>query len=374
MDNSINENKFLEEIRNTKAVNKINKCDDDILKILRNLIYLEKLDKKGGPDYAYKQYYFEKFSIDSYERKYNKNKKCFSMGKVIKNKVDRKSRYKSNIFGTLTFSDEDIRSNIRYMRKNLIDMIEQKLLRLDTYKMNYSIGKIFGLIIEVEDFCQVYTNDKGEYFSRIVDTNGLRLEKYEIYKDYNLVKKIQEICDRKVDILIFKENISFGNILINCIDIRNKIIKSEMIVYPNKIFQICKGSPIIVSTRKIENTNIQYKSNKHLESKYEKINIDGIELYKSSEPNVYSDSRKKFFFETTQNMIALNPNITVEEFLVYFSTIIKEELIIKDIDEIVKLKRQTPMQSYIHLSLRNGNGVYRVNTNRKLYFKFSEIS
>ena len=374
MDNSINESKFLEEIRNAKAVNKINKCDDDILEVLRNLIYLEELDKKGGPDYAYKQYYFEKFSIDSYERKYNKNKKCFSMGKVIKNKVDRKSRYKSNIFGTLTFSDEDIRSNIRYMRKNLMDMIEQKLLRLDTYKINYSIGKISGLIIEVEDFCQVYTNDKGEYFSKIVDTNGLKLEKYEIYKDYNLVKKIQEICDKKVDILIFKENISFGNIMINCIDLRNKIIKSEMIVYPNKIFQICKGSPIIISMSQIENTNIQYKSNKNLESKYEKINIDGIELYRSSEPNVYSDSRNKFFFETTQNMIALNPNITAEEFLMYFSTIIKEELIIKDIDEIVKLRRQTPMQSYIHLSLKNGNGVYRINTNKKLYFKFSEIS
>lgn len=73
-------------------------------------------------------------------------------------------------------------------------------------------------------------------------------------------------------------------------------------------------------------------------------------------------------------MIALNPNITAEEFLMYFSTIIKEELIIKDIDEIVKLRRQTPMQSYIHLSLKNGNGVYRINTNKKLYFKFSEIS
>ena len=374
MDNSINESRFLEEIKSAKIVNKVNKCDDDILEVLRNLIYLEELDKKGGPDYAYKQYYFEKFSIDSYERKYNKNHKSFSRGKVIKNKVDRKSKYKSNIFGTLTFSDEDIRSNIRYMRKNLIDMVEQKLLRLNTYKINYSVGKIFGLIIEVEDFCQVYTNDKGEYFSRIVDTKGLKLEKYVIYKDYNLVKEIQKICDKKVDILIFKDNTSFGNIMINCIDLRNKIIKSEMIVYPNKIFQICKGSPIIVSMMQIENTNIQYKSNKNLESKYEKINIDGIELYKSSEPNVYSDSRKNFFFETTQNRIALNPNITVEEFLMYFSTIIKEELIIKGIDEIVKLKRQTPMQAYIHLSLKNGNGVYRVNKNRKLYFKFSEIS
>ena len=28
------------------------------------------------------------------------------------------------------------------MRKKLIDMIEQKLLRLDTYKISYSIGKI----------------------------------------------------------------------------------------------------------------------------------------------------------------------------------------------------------------------------------------
>lgn len=117
-----------------------------------------------------------------------------------------------------------------------------------------------------------------------MDTKGLKLEKYEIYRDYNLVKKIQEICDKKVDILIFKENISFGNIIINCIDLRNNIIKSEMIVYPNKIFQICQGSPIIVSMRQIENTNIQYKSNKNLESKYEKIDIDidGIKLYKSS--------------------------------------------------------------------------------------------
>lgn len=374
MNNSINESIFLKEIKRTKIVNKVNKCDDDILEIIRNLIYLEELDKKGGPDYAYKQYYFEKFSIDSYERKRNKNDKSFSVGKVIKNKVDKKSKYKSDIFGTLTFLDEDIRSNIRYMRKNLIDMIQQKLLRLDTYKINYSIGKIFGLIIEVEDFCQVYTNSKREYFSKIIDTKDLKLEKYEIYRDYNLIKEIQRICAKKVDLLIFKENVNFGNIMINCIDLRNKITKSEMIIYPNKIFQISKGSPIIVTMRQIENTNIKYKSNKNLTSNYEKINIDGIELYKFSEPNVYSDSKQNFFFETTQNMIALNPNITSEEFLMYFSTIIKEELIVKDIGEIIKLKRETPMQSYIQLNLMNRKGVYRINTNRKLYFEFSEIS
>ena len=44
------------------------------------------------------------------------------------------------------------------MRKKLVDMIGQKLLRLDAYKTNYSIGKVFGLIVEVEDFCQIYSN------------------------------------------------------------------------------------------------------------------------------------------------------------------------------------------------------------------------
>lgn len=96
------------------------------------------------------------------------------------------------------------------------------------YKNNYKKGKKFGLIIEVEDYCQVYTNNEWKYFSEIIDTKDLKLEKYEIYKDYNLINNMKEICKNEVNWLVFVEDMYYEKISMNYISVKDSINVDKM--------------------------------------------------------------------------------------------------------------------------------------------------
>ncbi len=373
MNNAKLENEFLNKIKNAIQINSINESKDDLNFVIKNLEYLDELDKHGGPDYAYNEYYFEKFSIDSSPRNKRENNKSYSRKKVIDNKIKNEAKYKSDIFSILTFTGEDIRTNIRYMRKNLKEMIEQKLQKQDKYKQNYSSGKIFGFIIEVEDLCQVYTNENGEYFSVIRDTSNLKLEKYEIYKDYNLIKQIENICNGKVKYLVFVEKSNWNNVIINYIDLDAKIKKYNMKIYPNKLFQLCLGSINVVSMRNVDNTNIQYSLKKDINMCSEEIQINEITLKKYTEPNVYTDDKKLLFFETTQHMLALSPNISKSEILEYFNILIRKQIELTIQEKKYILKRETPLNAYINISLIKREALYRISSNKVLKFNFDQI-
>lgn len=373
MDNAKLEAEFLNKIKNAIQINSINDDTENIKDIIKKLEYLEELDKNGGPDYAYNEYYFEKFSIDSSPRNKRKNNKSYSRKKVIDNKVHKASECESEIFSTLTFTGDEIRTNIRYMRQNLKEMIEQKLQRKDKYRQNYSSGQIFGLIIEVEDLCKVYTNEEGEYFLEIRDTSNLKLEKYEIYKDYNLIKQIKSICSGKLKYLIFVENANWNNVIINYIDVTAEIKKENMKMYPDKIFQLCSGCVNVVSMKNVDNTNIQYSIKESTNICSEEIQINGLNLKKYTEPNVYTDDKRLFFFETTQHMLALSPNISEREIIEYFNILVLKQLELTVQEEKYILKRETPLDAYIHISPIQRKGLYRINSNRTLEFSFQEI-
>ena len=119
MDNAKLEVEFLNKIKNAIQINSINDDTENIKDIIKKQEYVEEIDKNGGPDDAYKEYYFEKFSIDSSPRNKRKNNKSYSRKKVIDNKVHKASECESEIFSTLTFTGDEIRTNIRYMSQNL---------------------------------------------------------------------------------------------------------------------------------------------------------------------------------------------------------------------------------------------------------------
>lgn len=374
MDNAKIEVEFLEKLKKSNNVSIINETKERIKDVIDNLKYMEVLDKKGGPDYAYNEYFFEKFSIDSSKREMNKNNKSFSKIKVLNNKIEKSAEYQSEIFDTLTFSENNIRTNIRYMRENLQEMIEQKIKRKERYKKNYSTGKIFGLIIEIEDYCEIYTNDKGEYFSSIdVDTSDLIIEHYEIYRDYNLITKLRKRFSADIDIIIFVEHANFNNVEINCIDLRNEIKIENMKNYPNKILQLCHGTKTIIKALQYNNTNIQYTCHQNIEIIQNEIMIEGNILRITNEPNVYMDNKEMLFYESTQKKLALNPKITEKNFLKYFPILIKENIELNIQDKKYILKRVSPLMSYIHISLINGKGIYRINKYKELRFNFKEI-
>lgn len=61
MNNSINEIKFMEKIKNANQINYINGNSIDLEKIIRNLNYLEEQDRIGGLDFTYNEYFLRSF-------------------------------------------------------------------------------------------------------------------------------------------------------------------------------------------------------------------------------------------------------------------------------------------------------------------------
>lgn len=61
MNNSINEIKFMERIKNANQINYINGNSIDLEKIIRNLNYLEEQDRIGGLDFTYNEYFLRSF-------------------------------------------------------------------------------------------------------------------------------------------------------------------------------------------------------------------------------------------------------------------------------------------------------------------------
>lgn len=61
MNNSINEIKFMERIKNANQINYINGNSIDLEKIIRNLNYLEEQDRMGGLDFTYNEYFLRSF-------------------------------------------------------------------------------------------------------------------------------------------------------------------------------------------------------------------------------------------------------------------------------------------------------------------------
>lgn len=61
MNNSINEIKFMERIKNANQINYINGNSIDLGKIIRNLNYLEEQDRMGGLDFPYNKYFLRSF-------------------------------------------------------------------------------------------------------------------------------------------------------------------------------------------------------------------------------------------------------------------------------------------------------------------------
>lgn len=127
--------------------------------MLRNLIYLEELDKRGGPDYAYKQYYFEKFSIDSKLKQYiiipSDNLKNI-IEEIFKDNISKLERYsikKNPIFDKEKLQEYIDKApkeyTIQEIDKNIAEKIkeEQFVLITDNYEKN-GVG-----------YCCIYNNE-----------------------------------------------------------------------------------------------------------------------------------------------------------------------------------------------------------------------
>ena len=374
MNNSKIEIKFLNDIKQYSQINLINTTNEDISKLISNIEYQEELDKKGGPDYVYETYLFEKFSIDSSKRTFNPNNKKYSIQKAKYNQMKHRAKYRDEIFNIVTFSARFPKTNVRYLKENLLEMIKQKTYHLGTYKKNYPTGDSFNLIIEIETICEVYTNDKGEFFSdETMDTDELKLVPYRICKDFNLISKIKKEYSPLISLIIFVERINSDTIL-SCIDLRNEIVKDKMETYPDKILQIVLGDINQINMQSVSNTNIQYIAEEPLINECHEMIINGINMHRMDEYSyIYVDEQELLYFEATQKLIALNPTITDVDILRYFGILLCKQLTINFNNKQIKLERSTPLNGYLKLNFNGGLGLFKVNNDRNLVFKFNEI-
>lgn len=348
MQNAITEEKFAAKIRNNCRINLLNNIRFNMAELLNNLQPLD------PPDFVYEKHIFEKFEADAFEKFDTKYGKRASIEKRNLSRMQTRVKSPQDIFQTISFRTPLELSNTKHLKKNIDDMIEQKTQKLSQYLAAYPEGKFKNIIIELATRVEVYIDKNGNYFDKKGDSSNLFKVKYQVYKDLNFMRSIQEKYKDHWDVIIFVEEIRIKGeafYIIHCFDLKSEISSVKMICYPETIFQIRFGSTHCIVSKICSTTNIRYMSDcipnnfRSLDVKSIKINDETLFKHETYD-SVYVSEDGIFYFETSQLACAIDPDLQGEKLRLYVQYLIDEFLRISyDGNEYV-LNRETPLSSF----------------------------
>lgn len=348
MHHAINEEKFAAAIKDHCRINLLNDVRFDMAELLNNLQPLD------PPDFVYDEHFFEKFEVDAFEKFETKKGKKASLEKRNVDKMQARVKSPQDIFQTIAFKTPLELSNTKHLKKNIEDMIEQKTQKLSKYSAAYPAGIYRNIIIELVTRVEVYIDREANFFDKKVDSHDLFKVKYQVYRDRNFISKVQDKYRDKWDIIVFVEKIFIKGdefFIIHCFDLKSDIATEKMKDYPETIYQLCHGGTHCIVSKKCNTTNIRYGSDS-LPSSVRSLDVNNIRIYDvtlykhETYDSVYVSDDGVFYFETSQLVCAIDPELHEEKPDRYIKYLIDENLKISYEDYEYSLSRITPLSSF----------------------------
>lgn len=362
MKNTNDEQTFLEELKHYYQIVNINSTSHDIAHLIDNLVVFE------SPDFVFGENYVEKFKVDNYKRQPNKKGKMASKHRSDDARLNRRVEIPQDIFCTTHYYAPDERTNTRYLKNNIEELISEKTEKQTVYATRYPNARYKHLFIELKCRSQIYTDDSGNYFSEVVSEDGLHLEYYEVYRDYNFMMQVKKQFSDCWDLLIFVDRFQNRDgqlYYLYCFDLKQEIDKNRMKQYPDRIFQIMKGAQQVYHLQGgVSTTNVRYQiagkagSIHHLDTN--EININNITMTKHEFMDaVYVSEDSGFLIETSQKVCAINPDSEIWIMARYIPFLLQDKLILSYETTSIELCRVTPTCEFFY---RDGDmGYFKIN-------------
>ena len=316
----LNDEAFLQELQSSYSIRYINNSKHDVYSLIPQLTFFE------APDYISNCHYVERFVVDAYERVSIKPKKFTSLYRADEKAMRKRANTTQDLFYTTQYSTPNNPSNIRHLRKNIIDMINQKTRKIESYNANYPQAVFRHALIELDCHCRVFVDKYGQFFSSVVPADNLSLVDYEIYRDQTFIANLQSSFRESWDLLLFVNRFAnYGDTIyyVYCVDLKQDIDCENMINYPELIFQVIQKKSICLNTaagKKIK--NIRYSCDADVEKRKllseppHHIEIGGVRFTKDKiHDTIYATNNHSLFFELSQFAFAFGENLDIATIL-----------------------------------------------------------
>jgi len=366
---------FLDEFKKNFRIIKVNDLRFNLEDIIAGLEICD------PPDFVFETHYIEKFCVDAYLRYPNQNNKMASKQKGELAKLKERSSRAQDIFHTVSFKTLDERTSTDHLKENIEELIEEKTKKQSSYDAVCPLVKYRHLLILVESRCEVFVDDYGSYFEKVVPSEKLHLRKYEVYRDFNFIEKIRVKYAQYWDLLIFveKKQMQLNPVyILHCIDLKRELLFSQMKIYPEKMFQIHVGRTCVIVGKPVSAVNIRYKfegdERTHIEfENIDKIKIDQFVLGKHSFlDSVYISNDGGFLFESSQMVCAVDPKADVAIIAKYCGVLMKSYIVIAFSDHAY-LARRVSMTEEFYIE-RDGIGYFKIEEGKAIGFKLNRTT
>lgn len=377
MRNTVKEEQLLKSIRQSYEIIHINTTSHDIEKIVEGLQILEQ------PDYIYQDCYVEHFEVTAYKRTANKTGKLSSIHLAHENQMGKRIDDAQNVFGTVHYHTPPNRTNTRYLKENIKELIGEKTLKQREYNIKCPEVKNRHLLIELKSRCEIILGMDGRYLDGSETEEERKsgpTEFFEVYRDEQLMNTLKAEYSNNWDLLIFIQeyrNLETHVFYLYCFDLKSDIEPENMKKYPYKLSQIVLEGMGVLSTDCGNNvTNVRYdiksgdsvKRNHLWEYEGEYILVDrAIKIRKSKHDSIYISMDGGLQFETSQIAFAITPDAEPKVVSRYISLLLKPEVTVFCEGVEIKLVKKTPTNTYC---MQYGKYLtYRIDEKRNFTFE-----
>jgi hypothetical protein len=353
MRNTLTEEELLRMIQQNYCMQKLNNTSHDIDHIVR---YMEVM-KPEPPDFIYcDDTYLEHFEVTAYKRVERSDGKLHSIHLADEAKLEKRINITQNIFRAANYHTPDNRTNTRYLKDNIYDIISEKTKKQAEYDRKCSTAQKRHLMIELKSRCEIILGNDGQYLDHEVEYNDKENPKefYEVYRDLNFMKALKDEYSSKWDLLLFiDEFIDLDIHIFNlyCFDLKEDIVHRNMKNYPDRLFQIIQsGKQVLHMSGAVNVTNIRYEIvaddddiTSSLLNSYsaDTMTVSNIQLFKSCHDSIYMTKDNGLQFETSQRAFAINPDVDYDVMIKYIPLLLKDSLFLDCQGTFIKLKRRT---------------------------------
>lgn len=304
---------FLNKIRGNFTLFNVNSARIDGGLVLANLAFFE------APDYVYNEHYVERFVVDAYERISVKPDKLTSIRRSDECALEKRASQKQDMFNTVQYKTPDRRTNTKYLKKNIFDLIKQKTGKISSYDQKYPHARFRHLLIELDCKCEVFIDRNGSFYNQKVDSIPLARIEYEVYRDRSFIEGIRKEFSVYWDLLFFIKScvlLDEQHYNVYCLDLKQEIFNLNMINYPDEIFQLMLGPLVSTKSFNVNTENYVYKCHDNEKRRLlyslnpSEIEIDGVCFKKnSSHDSIFSNKNHSINFELSQLAFSFNKNL-----------------------------------------------------------------